>query len=405
MIALLVLFVAVAGTVTSSIFFGMVVFAARRFSRAARREALLPPPGDRARSLQPLSVLKPVHGMEPRLRGNLESFFLQDYPDFEIIFGARHAEDPALDIVRDLSRKYPHVRIRVVLSGDPPWPNAKVFSLAKMIASAAHRLLIISDSDVHVARDYLREVVRPLLDETVGLVTCVYRGVPVGGLWSRLEALGMSVEMTSGVLVADMLEGMKFALGPTMATRRECLEKIGGIGKTADYYSDDYELGRLIHIAGYKVVLSHHIIEHIVTARSLVKSLAHQIRWMKSTRYSRPRGHVGTGLTFAMPYALLGLAGGIAVANLPLGFFLLGWGLLNRMLQSLVVGWGIVRDPRARTFFWLYPVRDLVGFLLWCGSFRGGRFVWRGEHYRFQRGGRILAERPAGSRNSAASNR
>ena len=405
MIARLVLFVAVAGTVTSSIFFGMVVFAARRFSRAARREALLPPPGDRARSLQPLSVLKPVHGMEPRLRGNLESFFLQDYPDFEIIFGARHAEDPALDIVRDLSRKYPHVLIRVVLSDDPPWPNAKVFSLAKMIASAAHRLLIISDSDVQVARDYLREVVRPLLDETVGLVTCVYRGVPVGGLWSRLEALGMSVEMTSGVLVADMLEGMKFALGPTMATRRECLEKIGGIGKTADYYSDDYELGRLIHIAGYKVVLSHHIIEHIVTARSLVKSLAHQIRWMKSTRYSRPRGHVGTGLTFAMPYALLGLAGGIAVANLPLGFFLLGWGLLNRMLQSLVVGWGIVRDPRARTFFWLYPVRDLVGFLLWCGSFRGGRFVWRGEHYRFQRGGRILAERPAGSRNSAASNR
>ncbi len=400
MIARLLLFIAVAGTVTSSIFFGMVLVAVWRFLRAAPQQSL-PPTGEVAASSPPISVLKPVHGTEPRLRENLESFFLQDYPDFEIIFGARYADDPAVAIIRDLSRKYPQVRMQIVLSGDPPWPNAKVYSLEKMIATAAHRFLIISDSDVHVAPDYLREVVRPLFDERIGLVTCFYRGIPVGGLWSRVEALGMSVEMTSGVLVADMLEGMKFALGPTMATRRECLEKIGGIRQTADYYSDDYELGRLIHLAGYKVVISHHIIEHMVTARSLVKSLAHQIRWMKSTRYSRPKGHVGTGLTFAMPYVLLGLAAAIAGGNPPLGFFLLGWGLLNRIVLILIVGWGVARDPRARVFFWLYPLRDLLGFLLWCGSFRGGSFMWRGERYRFQRGGRILAEQRAASLKSA----
>ena len=393
MIARLVLFIAVAGTATSSIFFLLVLLATRRFLGAAQRKVSRP--REREGNSPPISVLKPLHGREPRLRENLGSFFLQEYPHFEIIFGARHAEDPALGTVRDLMRKYPRVRAQVVLSGDPPWPNAKIFSLEKMIAAAAHGFLVISDSDVRVAPDYLREVTRPLFDDSVGLVTCVYRGIPVGGLWSRLEALGMSIEMTSGVLVADMLEGMRFALGPTMATRRDCIEKIGGIRKTADYYSDDYELGRLIHLAGYKVVLSHHIIEHMVTARSLRKSLAHQIRWMKSTRFSRPKGHIGTVLTFAMPYALLGLAAGLAIGNPPLGFFLLGWGLLNRILQAVVVGWGVVRDPRALTFFWLYPLRDFLGFLLWCGSFRGGRFLWRGEHYRFQRGGRILAERPA----------
>jgi len=393
MILRLVLFIAAAGTLTSSIFFFMVLLATRRFLRADAEETAQP--GDGAGNSPPLSVLKPLHGTEPRLRENLESFFLQDYPEFEIVFGARHADDPALVIVRDLMRRYPQVRARVVLSGDPPWPNAKIFSLEKMIMAAAHRFLVISDSDVRVAPGYLREVPRPLLDESVGLVTCVYRGIAVGGLWSRLEALGMSIEMTSGVLVADMLEGMRFALGPTMATRRDCIEKIGGIRSTADYYSDDYELGRLIHRAGYRVVLSHHIIEHMVTARSLRKSLAHQIRWMKSTRFSRPKGHIGTGLTFAMPYALLGLAGGLAIGNPPLGFFLLGWGLVSRMLQAVVVGWGVVRDPRALACFWLYPLRDLLGFLLWCGSFQGGRFLWRGEHYRFQRGGRILAERPA----------
>src|SRR5713226_4212239 len=164
MIARLVLFFAAAGTVTSSIFFGMVLVAARRFLRATTRES---PRTTRegATGAPPVTVLKPVHGDELRLRENLESFFLQEYPTFEIVFGARNAEDPAVAIIREVSRKYPHVSTQIVLSGDPPWANAKVYSLEKMIAAAAHRFLVISDSDVHVAPDYLQEIVRPLLGE------------------------------------------------------------------------------------------------------------------------------------------------------------------------------------------------------------------------------------------------
>src|SRR5207253_685229 len=167
------------------------------------------------------------------------------------------------------------------------------------------------DSDVFVAPNYLREVAPPLTDAKLGVVTCLYRGLPVGGLWARLEALGMSVEMTSGVLIANMLEGMKFALGPTMATRKDVIEKIGGIAQLGDYCADDYVIGNLADAAGYENALSSHVIDHVVLSHDWTNSWGHQVRWMKSTRYSRPKGHFGSGLTFAAPFGILGLAGGI----------------------------------------------------------------------------------------------
>jgi len=233
----------------------------------------------------------------------------------------------------------------------------------------------------------------PLLDPKTGLVTCVYRGVPVGGSWAVLEGLGMSVDMTSGVLLVDMLEGMKFALGPTMATRKDVLAKIGGIGATADFYSDDFELGRMVAEAGYHVELSHHIIEHMVVDTKFGPSLDHQLRWMKSTRFSRPLGHIGSGLTFAVPFGILGLVGGTLMGAPEAGALLFAWSLLNRILQCVTVGWSVVRDRRALTLCWLYPGRDLFGFLLWVLSFTGGRFDWRGEKYQFQKGGRIVSYR------------
>src|SRR5262249_14551021 len=154
----------------------------------------------------------------------LESFFRQDYPEFELIFGVRQDSDPALEIVRSLQRKYPHVKVQVISSGEPAYPNAKVFVMERMLAAAVGSYLVITDSDVCVKPDCVRRVVAPLLDPDVGVVTCLYRGVPAGGLWSKLEAMGMSVEMPSGVLVADMLEGMRFALGPTMATRKDVVD-------------------------------------------------------------------------------------------------------------------------------------------------------------------------------------
>jgi hypothetical protein len=224
--------------------------------------------------------------MEAELEQNLESFFNQDYPDYEIIFGARDAENPALQIAERVRARFPQVKSSVVLSGPPTWPNAKVFSLQKMIAASTRAYFIISDSDVRVAPDFLRNTIPPLLNKKVGLITCMYRGIPASDFWSSLEALGLSVEMSSGVMVADMLEGMRFALGPAMATRRDALDAIGGIAATADYYSDDFELGNRIWAKGYKVVLSHHIVNNVLTPRSLWRTLGDQLRWMKSTRYS-----------------------------------------------------------------------------------------------------------------------
>jgi ceramide glucosyltransferase len=340
----------------------------------------------------PISILKPVHGVEERLEENLESFFLQNYPDFEIVFGARSADNEALRVVEKLRRKHPAVRVRTVLSGEPAWPNAKVYSLDKMIAQSAHDFIVISDSDIWVPPHAMRNIVAPLLQKNVGLVTCIYRGVPSHDFGSGLEALGMSIEMTSGVVVADMLEGMKFALGAIMATRKDVLPAIGGIRATRDYYSDDFVLGNLIAAAGYKVVLSHQIVGHVLVPRSLAKTLADQLRWMKSTRFSRPKGHVGSGLTFSTPFGLLALVAATELNLGKIGIALFGWSILNRVIQALVAGWGVTGDRRSLTLCWLYPLRDFLGSFLWIASFNGGTFFWRGEMYRFLRGGRIVPE-------------
>ena len=373
------------------VFLIMVLVAARRYRRIAERaqaDVLNVPDA----SLPPVTILKPIHNMEAELEQNLESFFQQDYPDYEIIFGARDIENPALQVAERVRARYPKIKSRVVLSGPPTWPNAKVFSLEKMIALTDRAYFVISDSDVRVAPDFLRNTIPPLLDPKVGLVTCMYRGIPAPDFWSSLEALGLSVEMSSGVMVADMLEGMRFALGPAMTVRRDAMDAIGGIAVTADYYSDDFELGNRIWQKGYKVVLSHHIVNNVLTPRSALRTLGDQLRWMKSTRYSRPAGHLGTGLTFAMPFGVLAMIAASALGHWKWGVLVLGAAFLNRLIQAVAVGWRIARDPRSATLCWLYPLRDLAGFCIWVGSYTSRRFYWRGETYVFRKGGRIMPE-------------
>jgi ceramide glucosyltransferase len=382
--------VSLCGIISSTIFLALVLIAAARFKRHAeeyRRETLAIDP----QSLPPVSIFKPVHGMEARLEENLRSFFEQDYPDFEIFIGARRADDRAMDVARKLQAQYPHVKSRLIFSGPPEWPNAKVFTLDKMISQSSNDYMVTSDSDVRVGPDFLRNVIPPLLDRKLGLVTCLYRGDPSPDFWSRLEALGMSVEMPSGVVVADMLEGIRFALGPAVAFRRDSLDAIGGIAETADYYSDDYVLGEEIWRAGYKVIFSHYFVHHVLTPRPFVRTLGDQLRWMKSTRHSRPLGHLGTGLTFAMPFALLGLAAGYALGKPELAWTLFAAGYFNRVIQSLAVGWGLLKDSRAARMCWLYPLRDLQGFCVWVASYLSHDFYWRGEHYTFTAEGKIVS--------------
>jgi ceramide glucosyltransferase len=339
-------------------------------------------------------MMKPLCGLEPGLEVNLEGFFLQDYPQFEILFGTRDATDPALEIVHRLCARYPHVPVKVVYSGQPTHPNAKVCTLREMFAQASHEYVVISDSDVGVGRDYLREVVPPLLDPAVGLVMCLYRGAPTGGLWATLEALGMSVEMTAGVLAAARLGEVDFALGPTMATRRQLVSELGGIGVLADYCADDYVLGNMVARSGRKVIISHHVIDHYVVNRSFRASMQHQTRWMLSTRFSIPAGHASSLLTFAMPFGLLAAIAGVLGGHPALGGALFAWTLLNRMVMSIAVGWGAVRDRRALAFCWLYPLRDLMGLGFWLASYAGDTVVWRGETYRLVPGGRMILLHP-----------
>jgi ceramide glucosyltransferase len=377
------LFLSFVGLTSSTIYVILVLEAARRFRRQSRSRYAT------NLSWPFVTVLKPLHGLEPMLDHNLESFFCQDYPRFEIIFGARHGDDPALEIVQRLRDKYPHIKATVVLSGEPQYPNAKVFALEKMVSAATGSYWVITDSDVCVKPDCLKQVVAPLLDPGVGVVTCLYRGIPAGGGWSILEAMGMSVEMSSGVLVANMLEGMRFALGPTMATRKDVVELIGGLGELGSYCEDDYILGNRAFNAGKQVVLSHHFIEHVAMNTSVRSSLAHQIRWMRSTRFSRHAGHIGTGLTYAMPFGLLGFFAPTWEA----GFALFASAFLNRVVQAIAIGWGVLGDKNCLLFCWSYPLRDLLGFFVWCASFAGNEITWRNEAYELIADGKMLKKR------------
>lgn len=377
------------GLITSSVFTGMALAALPLFFRERQQAlaALDQVPG----YTPPLSLLKPLHGADPGLEGYLQTFFEQDYPVYEILFCARSAEDAGLEIAREVAARYPEIPVQFLATGgEPDYINAKVASLELMEAAATHDIFVISDSDVRVAPDYLRSVALPFAEPRVGGITCLYRGVAAqGGLWARLEAVGMSVEMSSGVLVARSLEGMQFTLGPTMAFRREVIDRMGGFAVTADYCADDFVLGNETFKLGETIVLSHHAIDHVVINESFWQSMLHQVRWMKSTRFSRPKGHFGTCLTFAMPFAVLGLAAGLAVHHAAVGVGLFAWGLASRLLLSVAVGNWAVGDHDWVNLLLLYPVRDLMGFFFWAASYTSSKIWWRGRKFRLLAGGKM----------------
>ncbi|HVI06708.1 MAG TPA: bacteriohopanetetrol glucosamine biosynthesis glycosyltransferase HpnI [Candidatus Binatia bacterium] len=369
--------VAVIGTVSSTVFLGMVLAAVLHF-RADVRDQLRSAPD--AADLPPVSILKPVHGLEAQLKENIESFFRQDYPRYEILFAADEPNDAALDVVREVSARYPHIPSRILVTGTP-WPNPVVYSFHSMAQEAAHDILVTTDSDVEVDPDYLRQVVAPLLDPKVGMLTCLYRGKNAAGFWSGLTAVGMSVEMPAGVLVANLLEGMKFGLGPTTVVRKDALASIGGYTALRDYIAYDFAIGNLIERAGYRVALSGHVINHVVNQKSFRKMWQNQLRWAQTTRYSRPKGHFGSGLVFAMPYGLLGLIAAAGLGHWGLGVAFFATALLNRLIEAWIVGWETVRDPVIRRAPWLYPLRDLLGFAVWFASYLNLRYEWRDSRF------------------------
>jgi ceramide glucosyltransferase len=412
------LFVGLFGLLTSSVYLGMVLVGARRFRREAMREdARL---RERPEFLPAISLFKPLHGDEFGLEANLRTFFEQDYLQHvalagkaaeengvsrvELLFCARSEADEGLEIARRVAAEYPEITTRFVTSGAPWAANAKVCSLAAMAKVASHDLWAISDSDVRVSPDYLRRIVLPFVEEQVGCATCLYRGVVMkGGLWSQLEAVGMTIEMSSGICADSLVEPVRFALGPTMVTRRARVEEMGGFESMAEYCADDFVLGNRIARNGYKVVLSGHPIDHMVLQADFLDSMKHQVRWMKSTRFSRPKGHFGTSLTFGVPFGVMAWAGALLLGMPVLGWCALVGSVLGRSVQAWAVGRYVVQEKRIWTAMVLFPLRDLIGPLIWALSYASNRIQWRGEIYELADGGRM--RRAKGSRASLATNK
>ena len=329
---------------------------------------------------EPISVLKPLFGLERGLESNLRTFFEQDYSAFEILFAVRDSADPAIAVVEDLQREYPRVPARLLITGEPPYSNAKVYSLDCMLAAAAHDLVVMSDSDTRATPSMLRALSAEFLDPQVGLATCPYRAVPGPGLWSRVEAAGMNTDFLAGILVARMIEGMHFAIGPTIAARRSVLKSIGGFNRLKDYLAEDFVMGKFAAEAGHGVILSSYVIEHHIGGTDLRHTAAHRLRWVRSTRRSRPLGYVGQIFTMPVPIAIL------CCALSPAWWPVLPAVMVLRTLAAWVLA---TRVARARFSLPLLAVEDLASFCFWVAGFFGNTITWRGRRYRLYSDGRF----------------
>ncbi len=340
----------------------------------------------------PATIFKPVRGADAEAYENFASFCRQAYPDYQILFGVRDAHDPAVPIIRKLIADFPDRDIELVISDNEIGYNAKVSNLQNMFAKAKHDILLIVDSDIRVQPDYLRRVVAPMQQPHVGMVTCLYRGTNATTLAGLLENIGISSTFGPEVCSSRALEGIAFALGSSIVMRRDLLEKIGGFPAVADYLADDFLLGNHMARAGYEVVLSDCVVEHVSGPDTLAAMLKHQLRWGRSTRISRPWGYRGLILTYGTATSLLAL--------LAWNFSAFGWGLfaatmVARFMPVFLVGVYGLKDPRLARYFWLVPIRDLITFGIWIVSFVGDEIEWRGMRFRVLPSGELAPSRNA----------
>jgi len=330
-----------------------------------------------------ISVLKPLSGVDDGLEENLRSFFRQDYSNFEILFAVRTPKDPAVPVVERLCAEFPAVASTLLVTGEPPYPNAKVFSLDNMLAVAKHDLIVMSDSDIRVDSTFLTTMAAEFQDPELGLATCPYRAVPGHSFWSTLEAVGLNTEFIGGVLVARMLDGMKFALGPTIAARRETLERIGGFDALKDYLAEDFVMGKLAAEEGFGVILSSYVIEHRIGAQAFGPNMRHRLRWNRSTRRSRPMGYIGQVFTNPLPPALL-----LWATNPEWWPLLLATAVLRAAAAWATAG-VVLHDGLTARQWYLVPLQDVASFVCWAAGFFGNTILWRGRKYYLQPDGRF----------------
>lgn len=334
----------------------------------------------------PATIFKPVRGADAEAYENFASFCRQDYPEYQIIFGVREENDPVVPIIRKLIADFRERDIELVISPDEIGYNAKVSNLQNMYAKAKHDVLLVVDSDIRVEADYLRRVIAPLLQQHVGMVTCLYRGTNATTFAGLLENIGISSTFGPEVCSSRALEGIAFALGSTIVMRRGLLERIGGFPALADYLADDFLLGNYAAKEGYEVVLSDCVVEHVSGPDTLAAMLKHQLRWGRSTRISRPWGYRGLILTYGVATALAAL---FAWDFSSFALQLFAATMLIRFLPVFTVGvWGL-KDFTLARYFWLVPLRDLITFCIWVVSFVGDEIEWRGVKFRVLPGGKL----------------
>jgi ceramide glucosyltransferase len=370
----------ICGVLAANAYYLLALLAGFRFFSKSKSKAELA-------ELQPVSIMIPLQGADFKAYQNYQQLCIQEYPEYQIVFGVRDSQDSSIPIVERLINDFPDRDIALVISDVLIGQNLKVSNLQNMLGQVKHEQIVILDSDIRVKSDYLRSVLAPLSDPGVGLVTCFYRAAETPDFASRLEAVGITAEFAAGVLMAWMLEGVKFALGSTMATTRTRLEAIGGFPALADYLADDFMLGNLIERNGYEVRLSHHVVETAMNPVGLSGMMRHQMRWARSTRISRPLGYLGLILTYGTALALLNVAiDGASTTSLPL----FGATLAIRLTMGWIIGVHWLGDRILMRNFWLVPVRDLLSFLIWCLSWVGKRVEWRGRLYEVARDGTMI---------------
>src|ERR1051326_6043648 len=361
-------------------FYLLCIWSAARFHAEAERQARAPRPA----CTPPVTILKPLRGLDPQMYESFRSHCTQDYPEYEIIFGVSEADDPAIGAVEQLIREFPKCKIRLLVCPEVLGNNRKTSNLVQMLAFARYDHVLINDSDMLVTQDYLRRVMAPFARPEVGMVTCPYRGIAAKTLGSKLESLGISTDFIAGVLAARQIEGgIHFALGSTLAMSRAALDAIGGLRPLVDYLADDFETGYRDWKRGYEVVLADVVVETHLPAYSFRGFFEHQMRWARSTRDSRRMGYVGLLLTFGLPWAIF------AVLFAPLSWW--SWTALAapaalRAAVAIKVGAGVVHDRAGVRHLWLVPIRDLVAFAVWFASFADHTVHWRGEVFVLEKG-------------------
>ena len=348
--------------------------------RFARRPMVLV--GDRP----PVSVLKPLHGAEPGLHENLRSFIGQDYREMQIVFGVRHGADEALPVARDLIGMHPEEDIALVVNARATGSNLKVANLENMLPAAKHDILVMADSDMRVERDYLGAVTGPLQDPRTGAVTCLYKGMPFGGVWSRLGAMHINFAFLPSALLGEMLGTGGGCFGATIAIRRSVLQQIGGFARIRDELADDHRLGDAVRELGLTTVLSRYIVENHVAEPSFASLWRHELRWARTVRAMAPLGFAGSIITHTIILTLLAAAAaGFSAAScwFVLASCVLRWlsaGLIARRLDLSIAG------------LWLLPLRDALSFAVFLSSFCGRSVLWRDQLFRVEPGGRMTVE-------------